>query len=158
MRSRWPHSAVQNPISRVAEFLAFECRRFEVNVDPAINAPEVGFHLFSASSGIPASDRLHLLTRIVALPFCNLRLKAEKPRSKSYPQNVLSIGDAIRARRLDLGLRQKDIARILGCDKDTITNWENGHRSPTISHTAKIVELLGYNSFSAEGATLSSSS
>jgi len=48
---------------------------------------------------------------------------------------------AIRKRRLDLGFRQKNVARILGCDETTITNWENGRRSPTISHTAKIAEF-----------------
>jgi transcriptional regulator with XRE-family HTH domain len=43
---------------------------------------------------------------------------------------------------MDLGLRQRDVAELIGCDKDTITNWENGHRSPTISHTAKVAEFL----------------
>ena len=62
--------------------------------------------------------------RIVALPFCNLRLKAEKPRSKPYPQKVLSIGDAIRARRLDLGLHQKDAAKKTRCFLQSMTNWE----------------------------------
>jgi transcriptional regulator with XRE-family HTH domain len=92
---------------------------------------------------------------MVAVPFCNLnlRIKAEKPRSKANPQRVLSIGDAVRKRRLDLGLRQKDVARIIGCDDDTITNRENGHRSPTISYTAKIAEFLGYDLFQ-EGTTL----
>jgi DNA-binding XRE family transcriptional regulator len=37
--------------------------------------------------------------------------------------------------------------------KATITNWENGRRSPTISHTARIAELLGYDPF-PEGTTL----
>jgi transcriptional regulator with XRE-family HTH domain len=90
---------------------------------------------------------------MVALPFCNLRLKTNKPRCKAYPQNVLRLGDAIRKRRLDLRLLQKDVAEIIGCDKDTITNWENGHRSPTISHTAKITEFLGYDPF-PEATTL----
>ena len=54
---------------------------------------------------------------------------------------------------MDLSLRQKDVAEIIGCDKDTITNWEKGRRSPTISHTAKIANFLGYNPFS-EGTTL----
>ena len=33
---------------------------------------------------------------------------------------------------------------MIGCDVNTITNWENGRRSPTISHTAKIAEFLRY--------------
>ena len=72
---------------------------------------------------------------------------------KSYPHKVLTLGDAIRKRRMDLSLRQKDVAEIIRCDQDTITNWENGRRSPTISHTAKIAEFLEYNPF-PEGTNL----
>ena len=54
---------------------------------------------------------------------------------------------------MDLNLRQKDVAEIIGCDTDTITNWEKGRRSPAISYMPKIVEFLGYNPLS-EGATL----
>ena len=83
--------------------------------------------------------------RIVALPFCNPQLKIKKPPHKSYPQSVLTTGDAIRQRRMDLGLRPKDVALIIGCDTDTITNWEKGRRSPTISHTARIAKFWDTN-------------
>lgn len=92
-------------------------------------------------------------TCIVALPFCKLRLKAAKPRSKSYPARVLTLGDAIRKRRLDLGLFQKEAAAIIGCTTESIVNWEKGRNRPDISLTGKVVEFLGYNPFS-EGATL----
>jgi transcriptional regulator with XRE-family HTH domain len=46
---------------------------------------------------------------------------------------------------VDLGFRQKEVAAIIECDDDTITNRENGHRSPTISHTARIAAFLGYD-------------
>ena len=57
------------------------------------------------------------------------------------------IGDAIRARRLDLGLRQKDVAKLIGCDKTSITNWEKNHTQPCINHLAGVVKFLGYNPF-----------
>lgn len=76
-----------------------------------------------------------------------------KPLDKSYPDRILSLGGAIRKRRMDLGLRQKDVAKIIGCDVDTITNWKKGRRFPRIAHTTKIAQFLGFNPYS-EGPTL----
>ena len=59
--------------------------------------------------GIPKVIR----TRIVAVPFCNLWLKAGKPRCKVYPERILILGDAVRKPLLDLGCSQKDVAAIL---------------------------------------------
>ncbi len=53
----------------------------------------------------------------------------------------------IRKRRLDLGLRQIDVAKMIGCDEMTIVNWEKGHRSPRVNHLARVVEFLGFNPF-----------
>lgn len=84
---------------------------------------------------------------IAALPFCNLRLQSEKPKGKAYPKQVATIGDAIRKRRLDLGLRQRELATRLGCNEMSIVNWELGYRTPQIAHLRQIVEFLGYNPF-----------
>ncbi len=54
---------------------------------------------------------------------------------------------------MDLSLRQKDVAEIIGCDETTITNWESGRRTPTISHTAKIASFWNTTPFPA-GTTL----
>jgi hypothetical protein len=43
----------------------------------------------------------------VALLFCRVRLNGKKPKDKAYPKEVQTIGDAIRKRRLDLGLKTK---------------------------------------------------
>ncbi|MDR3402035.1 MAG: helix-turn-helix transcriptional regulator [Chthoniobacter sp.] len=52
----------------------------------------------------------------------------------------------IRKRRLDLGIRQKDAARIIGCDQMTMVNWEKGHTAfPRIQHMAGVVRFLGFN-------------
>ncbi len=80
-----------------------------------------------------------------ALPFCHLHLQVQKPRNRAYPKKIVTLGDAIRTRRLDLGLRQKDVAKIIGCDNLTITNWEKGHSTPDVPHTGKVVKFLGYN-------------
>jgi len=82
---------------------------------------------------------------MVALPFCHLRLQSKKPKARSYPKEVVTVGDAIRARRLDLGLLQKDVATIIGCDKMSIVNWEKNHTCPRANHMVGVVKFLGFD-------------
>jgi DNA-binding XRE family transcriptional regulator len=77
------------------------------------------------------------------LPFCGLRLKAEKPPPKAYPRELKIIGDHIRKRRLDLGLLQKEVAEQIGVDKTTIMNWERGRREPAPWNIPAIIHFLG---------------
>jgi transcriptional regulator with XRE-family HTH domain len=63
------------------------------------------------------------------------------------------LGEQIRKRRLDLSLRQIDVAKIIGCDEMTVVNWEKGYRTPLINHMGKVTEFLGFNPF-AECDTL----
>ncbi|MDR3402012.1 MAG: helix-turn-helix transcriptional regulator [Chthoniobacter sp.] len=53
----------------------------------------------------------------------------------------------IRKCRLDLGLLQREAAAQIGCDTDTVTNWEKGRSTPDLKHVAKVVEFLGFNPF-----------
>jgi transcriptional regulator with XRE-family HTH domain len=55
------------------------------------------------------------------------------------------LGGEIRKRRLDLNLRQIDVAKIIGCDEMTMVNWEKGYASPRIHHMPKVVEFLRFN-------------
>jgi transcriptional regulator with XRE-family HTH domain len=57
------------------------------------------------------------------------------------------LGEEIRKRRLDLNLRQIDVAEIIGCDEMTVVNWEKGYASPRINLMSKVVEFLGFNPF-----------
>jgi transcriptional regulator with XRE-family HTH domain len=66
-------------------------------------------------------------------------------RVKGYPANPKTIGEAIRKRRLDLNLRQIDVAAIIDCDEITVVNWEKGHRTPRLNHLPGIIRFLGYN-------------
>jgi transcriptional regulator with XRE-family HTH domain len=72
-----------------------------------------------------------------------VRLKGEKPKDKAYPKEVTTIGDAIRKRRLDLGLSQKDVAKIIGCDKASVLNWEKGYNTPRMNKMSGIRRFLG---------------
>jgi transcriptional regulator with XRE-family HTH domain len=80
-----------------------------------------------------------------ALPFGRLTLTGAKPRNSAYPTFLTSLGDHIRARRLDLGLRQDQVATQIMVDKSTIVNWELNHKEPTIRHIPKIIDFLGYD-------------
>jgi transcriptional regulator with XRE-family HTH domain len=66
---------------------------------------------------------------------------------KGYPADPKSIGEMIRKRRLDLGLRQIDAAQMIGCDQMSVVNWEKGHSAPRVNHLASVVEFLGFNPF-----------
>jgi transcriptional regulator with XRE-family HTH domain len=72
-----------------------------------------------------------------------VRLNGKKPVDKAYPKEIKTIGDVIRTRRLDLGLKQKDIAKIIGCDKASVLNWEKGYNSPRGDKMARIERFLG---------------
>ena len=61
-----------------------------------------------------------------------------------YPKQLKTLGDHIRAKRLDLGLIQKNVAGIIGVTTDTITNWEKNRNEPMYRHNPRIIEFLGY--------------
>ncbi len=60
----------------------------------------------------------------------------------------------MRKKRLELKLLQKEVARVLGVSKDTVTYWEVGRSSPRLQHMPKIIEFLGYIPFGKEPKTL----
>ena len=84
---------------------------------------------------------------MVALPFCHVELRAAKPISKAYPLELKALGDHIRKRRLDLGLLQKDVARIFESNSQTVTNWEKNNNYPSIEFIPRIIAFLGYVPF-----------
>ena len=71
-------------------------------------------------------------------------LHAEKPRNLGYPQELQALGDHIRARRLDLGLLQREVAKQIGVNPVTILNWEKNHRNPPTRSYPAIMKFLGY--------------
>ena len=91
----------------------------------------------------PSQDRCSTRTNRVALPFCYKTLTAKKPSEKPYPRELVTLGDHLRKRRLDLNLLQRDVAVLLDVDTTTITNWENGRCGPTLRLIPRIVDFLG---------------
>lgn len=69
---------------------------------------------------------------------------APKPRDPRYPEELLTLTDHILKRRLDLGLTQKETAKLIKVDKCTVWNWENNQSEPFIQHYPAIMDFLGY--------------
>lgn len=79
------------------------------------------------------------------MTFPSLTLKAKKPPSPLYPKSLTTIGDHLRKVRLDRGLRQRDVAGIIGADPFTVLNWETGATNPKLRYLPAIIRFLGYN-------------
>lgn len=61
-------------------------------------------------------------------------------RISKYPSGTL--GEIIRKWRLEQGLIQKDLAKMLGVDEMTVVNWETGKSKPGKKHRERIKEIL----------------
>lgn len=75
-------------------------------------------------------------------PICKIILKATKPCHKPYPKELKTYGDHIRKKRLDLNLKQSEVAKIIGVTTDTIINWELNRRTPKSSQIHKILSFF----------------
>lgn len=87
-----------------------------------------------------------------AFPFCAVRLRANIP-DRRYPEELKTIGDHLRKRRLDLGLRQKDLGALVGAAKPTVDAWEHRGTRPKPDVLRRIVDLLGYEPEEATSPT-----
>jgi DNA-binding XRE family transcriptional regulator len=72
----------------------------------------------------------------------------------SIPQNIpnilellptpVTLGDYLRHRRLELGLHQKNVAKIIGVSTSSVWNWEHG-LEPELRYQPQIITFLGVN-------------
>jgi len=62
-----------------------------------------------------------------------------------YPTNPKTVGEHLKRRRMDLGIRQKDLACELGVSPWTLRLWEAGGTSPEIRLWPGIIRFLGYD-------------
>lgn len=86
--------------------------------------------------------------------FCPAHLRAEcvkavrpdrrrRPRS-TYPSELKTLGDHIRARRLDLGLSQATLAKRFGVNRNVVTAWESNRQDPMLALMPKLLKFLGH--------------
>jgi transcriptional regulator with XRE-family HTH domain len=76
--------------------------------------------------------------------FVNLTLRCKRPINPAYPKRLETFGDHLRAVRLDRGLSQPEVAKILKVAADTVTGWELNRHKPPARMTKRIIEFLGY--------------
>lgn len=78
------------------------------------------------------------------MPFSTKRIKVSLPKPIDYPKALITIGDHIRAWRIDNHLPQSDVARMLQVSVDSIIGWEIRGTIPTIRQMPRIIKILGY--------------
>ena len=76
--------------------------------------------------------------------FVNLTLRCKRPINPAYQKRLETLGDHLRAIRLDRGFSQPDVAKILKVTPDTITGWELNRHEPPARLAKKIIQFLGY--------------
>jgi transcriptional regulator with XRE-family HTH domain len=54
-----------------------------------------------------------------------------------------TLGERIKKWRLEQGLIQKDLAKLIGVDEMTIVNWEKGRTKPIKQNIEKLEKILG---------------
>ena len=93
---------------------------------------------------IPDPDDCNIHRGIPALPFSQSENTVSRQKPESYPKILQTIGDHIRAWRIDNHLLQRDIAKVLSVCEATIVGWEMRRTIPTMQQMPEIIKMLGY--------------
>jgi len=67
-----------------------------------------------------------------------------KPK-RHYPLALLTLGDHLLKRRLDLGHTRKFAASLIGVDPESLKNWEDARTEPAVGFFPRLISYLGYN-------------
>lgn len=86
--------------------------------------------------------------------FVNLTLKCKRPVNPAYPTSLDTLGDHLRKIRLDRGLSQPQVAKVLKVTPDTVTGWELNRHQPPARLAKRIIKFLGYIPFAEDGVSL----
>jgi transcriptional regulator with XRE-family HTH domain len=70
-----------------------------------------------------------------------------KIKKVSIPETPSNLGEHIRKKRMEEGMYQTDVARLLNVAPDSITYWENNRFQPQVQYYPRIIEFLGYFPF-----------
>ena len=66
-------------------------------------------------------------------------LRSRPIRKGSKPSGTISA-----SADSNLGLLQREVAKVLGVDVDSVCQWEMGHRQPKVALFPGIIDFLGY--------------
>jgi DNA-binding transcriptional regulator YiaG len=86
----------------------------------------------------------------LAIPFSELNIQVPLPDKRSFPASLQSLGDHIKAARLQHKTPIKDLINELAISRETLRGWELNQFEPHVVHYPKIIKLLGYWPFSFE--------
>jgi DNA-binding XRE family transcriptional regulator len=75
------------------------------------------------------------------LPYTKI---VRKPRLKEIPLCPQTVVEHICKVRLERGLSQHAVGRLLGLSKDCVSLWETGRNRPKVSYFPRIFAFLGY--------------
>ena len=88
------------------------------------------------------------------LPFCERLVHVSRKEiapvwTRSFPasRQPSTIGQHLRKRRFDLGMRQSEVARHLGVSNRTLSLWECDHVYPTWAKQPTVASYLGFDPF-----------
>ena len=87
-------------------------------------------------------DSRHVHPRVALSPFWAILLKS--PKTCFEPAAPSTVGGHLKKRRIELGLRQIDVAHQLEVNEHSIVKWEAG-RTPLDRCFPRIIEFLGYD-------------
>lgn len=76
--------------------------------------------------------------------FVNLTLMCKRPLNRAYPSSLNTLGDHVRAVRLQKCLSQPEVAKLLKVTTDTVTGWELNKHEPHARLAGRIIKFLGY--------------
>jgi transcriptional regulator with XRE-family HTH domain len=88
------------------------------------------------------------------LPFCERVVNVDRKDispvwTRSFPvaKQPQTIGEHLRKRRFDLGIRQSDAAKKLKVSERTLSQWETDMVYPTWPFQPRLIQYLGYDPF-----------
>lgn len=109
-----------------------------------------GVHLHRDGLAVPPDSHSYS----VALPCCKPIIINALRISRHYPKEIITFGNHILAKRFDIGLHQKDVAKALNINTSTIVNWEKNHTKPPNTYYKDICSFLGYCPLEKPATTL----
>ncbi len=62
---------------------------------------------------------------------------------RSPPEQVKSLGEALKARRTAAGFTQEYVAEVLGVSRQAVSKWENGASEPSTANLMALSKLYG---------------
>ncbi|MDK2925507.1 MAG: hypothetical protein PWQ41_1281 [Bacillota bacterium] len=55
---------------------------------------------------------------------------------------MVQFGDTLKKLRQRMGLRQDDVARMVGVERSTVANWERGAKQPSLETLVKLSQIF----------------